>query len=67
MRTWLIGIREQLGISQKKVAEMVSISQPSYCNIENGERRPSVDTAKKIAEALHFDWTRFYEDEDKTA
>lgn len=62
MRKWLIAIREKRGLSQKAVSEAVKISQPSYSNIEKGERRPSIDTAKKIAEALGFDWTRFYED-----
>lgn len=33
--------------------------------IELGERRPSVEVAKKIAAVLGFDWTRFYEDEDE--
>ena len=38
------------------------ISAPSYCNIENGERRPTVENAKAIAGLLGFDWTRFFED-----
>lgn len=63
MRNWLIAIRESCKYSQKEVAELSGISQPSYSNIENGERNPAVETAKKIAKALHFDWTRFYEDE----
>lgn len=62
MREWLIAIREKCGCSQKRIAELSGISQPSYCNIENGERNPAVETAKKIAEALSFDWTRFYDD-----
>ena len=66
MRDWLVNKRIKKGFSQKKVSELIAISQPSYCNIENGERRPSVETAKKIAEALGFDWTRFYEDESET-
>ena len=63
MRGWLITIREKFGYSQKRIAELANISQPSYCNIEKGERNPTVETAKKIAEALGFDWTMFY-DED---
>lgn len=65
MRSWLVAIREQKGMSQKSVAEKVEISQPSYCNIENGERSPSVATAKRIAVVLDFDWTRFFEDEER--
>lgn len=35
-----------------------------YFYIENRNRNPSVETAKKIAAVLGFDWTRFYEDEE---
>lgn len=63
MRVWLIAIRENNKISQKEVATRAKITQPSYCNIENGKRRPSVAVAKKIAAVLGFDWTRFYEEE----
>lgn len=62
MRKWLIDMRDAAGLSQKTVAERVGVSQPSYCNIENGERRPSVETAKAIATVLGFDWTRFYDE-----
>ena len=65
MRQWLKELREQSGLSQCSVAEKSGISQNYYSDIETGERgKPlNVDVAKKIAEALHFDWTRFYEDE----
>ena len=62
---WLKAIRDNLGMSQSSVAKTVGISQPTYSNIEIGARRPSVDTAKAIASALGFDWTRFFEDEQK--
>lgn len=61
-RDWLIAIREDSGISQKCVSEQIGISQPSYSNIENGKRTPSVPVAKKIAAVLGFDWTRFYDE-----
>lgn len=64
MRDWLIALREQKKYTQKEVAERIYVSQPSYCNIESGARRPSVDTAKRIAAMLDFDWTRFYADEN---
>jgi transcriptional regulator with XRE-family HTH domain len=49
-------------MSQETLAGIVGIGQGGYSMIELGERRPSVDTAKKIAAALGFDWTRFFED-----
>lgn len=67
MRKWLMVIRKQKGLSQKATAEAIKITQPSYCNIENGERRPSVETAKKIGNLLGFPWTRFFEDEEQDA
>lgn len=62
MRDWLITIRENQGVAQKDVAKRVGIAQPSYCTIEKGKTRPTVETAKKIATVLGFDWTRFYEE-----
>lgn len=63
MRDWLIAMREQKGFRQKYVAEKVGISPPSYCTIEKGKTRPTVETAKAIASVLGFDWTQFYEED----
>lgn len=49
----------------REVGEHTGISESFYCMIENGERRPSVETAKKIAAVLGFDWTLFFPDEQK--
>lgn len=65
LRKWLIKLRN--GRSQAQVAEAVGISQQMYSWIETGERTPSVDTAKKIAAVLGFDWTKFYEDKPSKA
>lgn len=46
-----------------EVAKGSGISESYYSMIESGERNVPVDTAKKIAEALGFEWTKFYEDE----
>lgn len=69
MRQWLKELRTAAGYSTYKVAELAGISQSYYASIEAGIRgNPlNVDVAKKIAEALGFDWTRFYEDTTKTA
>lgn len=63
MENWLTAIRNENNITQSECAKRANIAQPYYCQIENGERRPSVETAKAIALVLGFDWTRFYEDE----
>lgn len=61
MRSWLVAIRKQRGLTQVEVAEKVGISQPSLCDIERGVTSPRPDTAKKIAEVLDFPWTKFFE------
>ena len=63
MRKWLIELRK--GYTQTQIAEAVGITQQMYSFIELGERRPSVEVAKKIASVLGFNWTRFFEDEDE--
>ena len=69
MRTWLKELRAAAGYSTYKAAKLSGISQSYYASIEAGARgNPlKVDVAKKIAEALSFDWTRFYDDQQKGA
>jgi len=49
-------------MSQGDVAEQSGIVQQSYQQIESGKNRPRIETARRIAKTLGFDWTRFYED-----
>ena len=67
MREWLYIIRKQKNFTMAKVANEAKISESYYSMIENGNRGVSVTTAKKIAEVLDFDWTRFYEDDPKAS
>lgn len=62
MREWLKDLRTATGITQAKVAEAAGICESAYSMIESGKRNCAVDTAKKIASVLGFDWTRFYDD-----
>ena len=62
-RDWLKAQRLKRNLSQAYVAERAEITQSAYFYIENGERRPSVETAKKIAAVLGFDWVLFFPDE----
>lgn len=52
--------RLTLGYTQKEVAERAGISESFYSLIENGNRRPSVEVAKRLGDALGFDWTLFF-------
>lgn len=62
MRNWLVNIRKRYNLTQLQVAQRVGIAQPVYNRIETGKSNPSVDTAKKIAAVLGFNWTRFFDD-----
>jgi putative transcriptional regulator len=61
LRKWLIDIRN--GRAQAQIAKAAGITQQMYSAIELGERRPSVEVAKRIAAVLGFEWVRFFEDE----
>jgi len=67
MRGWLKKIRETAGLSQSQVAEKAGITQNYYSYIESGQRgeKLPIQTAKKIAKALNFDWQKFYEEGDE--
>lgn len=52
--------REQLGISQKELAERARISQSFLCDIEQGRCKPSIDTAVKLAEVLNISDIKFW-------
>lgn len=47
-------IRRQLGITQYELANKCTISQTSLSQIENGIKRPSARTIKKVCEALEI-------------
>ena len=63
MRDWLVKIRENQGRSQYEVAAKAGISQSFYSAIELGNRgnKLPVQTAKKIADVLNFEWDMFYQ------
>ncbi|WP_047758090.1 helix-turn-helix transcriptional regulator [Geobacillus sp. ZGt-1] len=63
MRKWLKNMRLSKKMTQKELAELAGISRSTYAMIENGQRNPSVEVAKRIANVLSFDWTYFFEDE----
>lgn len=52
--------REELGISQKELAERAKISQSFLCDIEQGRCKPSIDTAVKLAEVLDITDIKFF-------
>lgn len=60
MRTWLKEIRDSKGLTQEQVAILSNISRSHYTHIEQGNKTPSVEVAKRISKALGFDWVIFF-------
>ena len=67
MRDWLKQIRTSSEQTQEQIANRAEISRAYYTRIENGKRGEPlpVDTAKKIAAILGFDWQLFYPDDNR--
>lgn len=51
-REWLISARKALHLTQAQMAKASGLSQNGYSNIEKGVRRPSVEAAMRIANAI---------------
>ena len=66
MRYWLLVLRRKMGLTQHELAEKVGVSRQTISQIENGYGLRK-NTAKRIAEVMSFDWTKFYEDEARTS
>ncbi|MED4715254.1 helix-turn-helix transcriptional regulator [Bacillus badius] len=63
MRSWLVNIRKGKEMTQNEVSQLSGVSRSAYSNIEIGVRSPSVETAKRIANVLEFEWTLFFTSE----
>ena len=57
-------LRKKKGLTQAEFAQALGVSQRMVAAIEAGDRRPSVELAKKIGQKLGFWWTEFYEEEE---
>ncbi len=58
-------LREKNKMTQEDLAEKVGVTRQYIGMLEASSKNvsPSVETAKKIATALGFDWVLFFEDE----
>ncbi len=54
--------RTARGLTQQQLADICGVTRIHITNLETGEFRPSVDVAKKIGQALGFDWTEVFND-----
>ena len=49
--------RQELGLSQRQLAELVGTTQSAIARLERGGRPPRIDTLLRIADALDCDLT----------
>ncbi|MBD1223252.1 helix-turn-helix transcriptional regulator [Virgibacillus halodenitrificans] len=61
MRIWLKEMRDNRSLTQEEVAKLSGISRSHYTHIEQGNKTPSVEVAKRIARTLKFEWVIFFE------
>lgn len=57
--------REQLGLTQKQVADKVGIAESQYQGYENGRHMPTVQLAIKIAQILNTTVEKLFIFDDK--
>lgn len=60
-REWLAKARCAKGLNQDECSCQVGVSYSLYSKIEQGERRPSPEVAKKISNLLGIEWTKFFD------
>ncbi len=46
----LLALRKEYGYTQRQVAQMLGISQPSYMRYENGTAQPSLESLSALAD-----------------
>ena len=46
----LLGLRKQHNLTQRDVANYLSIAQPSYIRYENGTAEPTLDNRSRLAD-----------------
>lgn len=57
-------LRNLLGVSQGKFAELIDITRPNLAFIETGKTTPSFDVIKKIHTVLDVDTDYFFSDDE---
>lgn len=65
MREWFKKIRVSKKMTQAEVAILAGCSRSLVTDIENGKATPSIKTAKTLAKIFEFDWTIFFQEDQK--
>lgn len=61
-RDWMREKRKELGLTQVQLSAKANVSIRSISHAELGQRDPEVPIAKRLANVLGVDWTKFYEE-----
>lgn len=67
MRLRLIKLRKDRGITQQQASETLGITRSFYGMIETGNRNPTLDLAKKIADLFQVDIEELFFDDKSHA
>lgn len=59
----LRAIRQEQKLSQKELAEAAGLTAASISRYETGDRKISVDVAKRLSKALNTNWVSLFEDQ----
>lgn len=54
-------LRKNKGLTQAELAERCGVARQTICEIERGNRKPSIPLAKKLGKLLNVAWYTFYD------
>lgn len=60
-------LREARGMKQNELATTIGVSQQLLSMIECGNRRITIDVARKLAPVLGVNWYDFYDGKEESA
>jgi transcriptional regulator with XRE-family HTH domain len=63
MNEKLVGLRKQIGLTQKQMADFLDIDQSYISKIESGERSVPLEVAEKMSLLCGYDPSYFFSDE----
>lgn len=63
MRTRLISLRKERNMTQQEIADLLGITRSFYGMIETGDRNPTLDLAKRIAELFNVNIEEIFFDQ----
>ena len=65
MKTDMAAKRKEHKLTQTELGQLCGVAQRTVAAYESGERRPSVEVARRIGATLGFPWTDFFEEIDE--